>query len=272
MRRTKFIIICAIDVLIIILLIMAVMLIGKDKKGPVITIPSDIEYHSGITNKELLEGVTAVDKKDGDVSDTLIVKSVIKLSKGNNVKITYAAKDSHNNVTEKSITLTYDGSVNEKPTVKEEHTTKNESGDSAWDDKGTTPDNGENVTTDGAAGPGLEETSGEVPQETTSEVPQETTSGYPEGTTPVETVSPEAPVLYLTKIEDWIQKGSEVNWVKYVNDITDDKDDRDSLFRSIMIDDYPDMNTVGDYDVKFYCKDSDGNPSPKVILHIHIID
>ena len=39
-----------------------------------------------------------------------------------------------------------------------------------------------------------------------------------------------------------------------------------------MIDNYPDMNTVGDYDMQFYCKDSDGNFSPKITLHIHITD
>lgn len=234
---------------VVIALIICVLLLGGDSTGPVITVPSDLQYRSGMTDDELLAGVTAVDNKDGDVSDTLIVKSVIELSDGNNVKITYAAQDSSNNISVKSITLPYD---------------EGGRGNTSADDGETS---GEDVS---------EENPGDETDDTTDSIsdnqPGETTSAYPEETTPVETESAEAPVLYLTQIEDWIQKGSEVNWIRYVDDITDDKDDRNSLFQSIMIEDYPDMNTVGDYDMKFYCKDSDGNFSPRVTLHIHITD
>lgn len=234
---------------VVIVLIICVLLLGGDSTGPVITIPSDLQYRSGMTDDELLAGVTAVDSKDGDVSDTLMVESVVELSDGNNVKITYAAQDRSNNISVKSITLPYD---------------EGGKGDTSVNDGETS---GEDVS---------EEDPGDETDDTVDSVsdnqPGETTSAYPEETTPVETESAEAPVLYLTQIEDWIQKGSEVNWIRYVGDITDDKDDRNSLFQSIMIDDYPDMNTVGDYDMKFYCKDSDGNFSPRVTLHIHITD
>ncbi len=241
MKKSKILMIIAAAVLVVIL-VAAVIMIKGDGTGPSITIPSGIEYHKGMSDAELLKGVSAEDGKDGDVSDSLIVESVIILSSGDSVKITYAAKDKHNNVTRKSIVLPYDAPA-EKPTKGPEETT-----------------------------PAVKQESSKDVKNDTTPVQEETTTGYPEETTPVQTESPDAPVLYLTKIEDWIKKGSQVNWIKYVSDITDDKDERSSLFQSIMIDNYPDMNTVGDYDMKFYCKDSDGNFSPKITLHIHITD
>ena len=238
MKRSKILMIAAAAALLI-LLITAVVILKGDGTGPSITIPSGIEYHKGMSDSELLKGVTAEDSKDGDVSDTLIVESVIILSSGDSVKITYAAKDKHNNITQKSIILPYKAPA-EEPTKSPEATKPADNKESS--------------------------------KEANNETQEETTTGYPEETTPVQTESPDAPVLYLTKIEDWIKKGSQVNWIKYVSDITDDKDARNELFQSIMIDNYPDMNTVGDYDMQFYCKDSDGNFSPKITLHIHITD
>lgn len=241
MKRSKILMIAAAAALLI-LLITAVVILKGDGTGPSITIPSGIEYRKGMSDSELLKGVTADDSKDGDVSDTLIVESVIILSSGDSVKITYAAKDKHNNITQKSIILPYKAPA-EEPTKSPEVTKSADNKESSKEAGNETP-----------------------------HAQEETTTGYPEETTPVQTESPDAPVLYLTKIEDWIKKGSQVNWIKYVSDITDDKDERNALFQSIMIDNYPDMNTVGDYDMQFYCKDSDGNFSPKITLHIHITD
>lgn len=241
MKRSKILMIAAAAALLI-LLITAVAILKGDGTGPSITIPSGIEYHKGMSDSELLNGVTAEDNKGGDVSDTLIVESVIILSSGDSVKITYAAKDKHNNITQKSIILPYKAPA-EEPTKSPEATKSADNKESSKEAGNETP-----------------------------HAQEETTTGYPEETTPVQTESPDAPVLYLTKIEDWIKKGSQVNWIKYVSDITDDKDERNALFQSIMIDNYPDMNTVGDYDMQFYCKDSDGNFSPKITLHIHITD
>ena len=199
MKRSKILMIAAAAALLI-LLITAVVILKGDGTGPSITIPSDIEYRKGMSDSELLKGVTAEDSKDGDVSDTLIVESVIILSSGDSVKITYAAKDKHNNITQKSIILHYKASA-EEPTKSPEATKPADNKESSKEANNETP-----------------------------HAQEETTTGYPEETTPVQTESPDAPVLYLTKTEDWIKKGSQVNWIKYVSDITDDKDERNALF------------------------------------------
>ena len=184
MKRSKILMIAAAAVLLI-LLITAVVILKGDGTGPSITIPSGIEYHKGMSDSELLNGVTAEDSKDGDVSDTLIVESVIILSSGDSVKITYAAKDKHNNITQKSIILPYKAPA-EEPTKSPEATKSADNKESSKEAGNETP-----------------------------HAQEETTTGYPEETTPVQTESPDAPVLYLTKIEDWIKKGSQVNWIKH---------------------------------------------------------
>ena len=171
MKRSKILMIAAAAALVI-LLITAVVILKGDGTGPSITIPSGIEYHKGMSDSELLNGVTAEDSKDGDVSDTLIVESVIILSSGDSVKITYAAKDKHNNITQKSIILPYKAPA-EEPTKSPEATKPADNKESSKEAGNETP-----------------------------HAQEETTTGYPEETTPVQTESPDAPVLYLTKIED----------------------------------------------------------------------
>ena len=210
----------------VVLLVCLVLILKKDSIKPEITISGTIAYDGTQSDEELLKNVVANDNKDGDVTDTLVVKSIIILSSGKEAKITYAAKDRSNNVAIKSIVVPYTGTAkpiekpDEEPTTEEETTTKQK----------------------------------------------------PEETTPVETVSPDAPVLYLTQTTATFKKGADIKWVQYVSDIKDDKDDRSSLYRSIMIENYPDVNTPGEYDTYFYCKDSDGNFSPKVSLHIIITE
>ena len=68
----------AIDV--VLLVVCLVLYLGKDRKGPEIFFDEErqIEYTEGMDEALLLEGVTAVDEKDGDVSDSLLVEDVYK--------------------------------------------------------------------------------------------------------------------------------------------------------------------------------------------------
>ena len=51
------------------------------------------------SDAELLQGVTAYDPEDGDVTASLVVEGVSNIAKGDTVKVTYAAFDSRNHVT-----------------------------------------------------------------------------------------------------------------------------------------------------------------------------
>lgn len=75
------------------------MISQDDRIAPVITVPEEtILYEEGQDTKVLLEGVTAVDDIDGDVSDTLIVESIIQLQDEVSAQVVYFAKDKKNNV------------------------------------------------------------------------------------------------------------------------------------------------------------------------------
>jgi len=53
---------------IILIVTCVVLLLGRDRKAPVISFSeNDLIYYSGIDNEKLLQGVAAMDAKNGDV-------------------------------------------------------------------------------------------------------------------------------------------------------------------------------------------------------------
>ncbi|MBR3153446.1 MAG: hypothetical protein IKF10_00395 [Lachnospiraceae bacterium] len=91
---------------LILQLVLTVILVGavvfrvfsSDRNGPEIVLPdSEMVLTGSTTDAQLFEGLTASDETDGDVSDTLKLESVTKVS-DNLVLLVYAAKDKSNNV------------------------------------------------------------------------------------------------------------------------------------------------------------------------------
>ena len=76
------------------------LFITRDKTGPKIIVSEDREIAYGTDSDKtvLLDGVTAIDEKDGDVSDSLRVESVQNNEDGS-LEVTYSAVDDSNNVT-----------------------------------------------------------------------------------------------------------------------------------------------------------------------------
>jgi hypothetical protein len=70
-----------------------------DTTIPVITVENElIEVSFEATDEELLQGVTAYDEKDKDITDKVIVESVSKFYKTGVCKVVYAVCDSDNHV------------------------------------------------------------------------------------------------------------------------------------------------------------------------------
>lgn len=59
---------------------------------------NEIVYTAGDSYDGLLDGVTATDNKDGDVTESLVVESVYPNEDGQTATIVYVARDSRNNV------------------------------------------------------------------------------------------------------------------------------------------------------------------------------
>lgn len=75
----------------------------SDTKAPVITGDDQLlELSSGEPRSALLQGVSASDDTDGDVTDTLVVESVRLLRSDGTVTVTYAAFDAAGNVAKTS--------------------------------------------------------------------------------------------------------------------------------------------------------------------------
>lgn len=80
-----------------------------DQTGPVIEMDSNEAVIKIASDKEaLLEGVTAYDAKDGDVTDTLVVESVSKFLDNNRKIVTYAAFDSNGHVGKATRNVVYE--------------------------------------------------------------------------------------------------------------------------------------------------------------------
>lgn len=80
----------------------------RDTEGPVISFDKEVITASiEDSDMDLIKGVTAQDKIDGDVSDSLIIESVQRIE-GNECETVYAAFDHSNNVSKASRTVEYE--------------------------------------------------------------------------------------------------------------------------------------------------------------------
>ena len=86
--------------LVVFVAISGILYARSDRKGPEITFNSDHPLYDGLNTTLLLTDVTAVDETDGDVSDTLRIKSLMETE--DEILVIYMAKDQSSNITEKS--------------------------------------------------------------------------------------------------------------------------------------------------------------------------
>lgn len=82
----------------------AFLYLNLDRTAPAISFADEdrkLVYTEGMKEEELLEGVSAVDDVDGDVTDSVLIEKISEMADGN-VIVTYAALDSSNNVAKKT--------------------------------------------------------------------------------------------------------------------------------------------------------------------------
>lgn len=213
-----------------------VIKLTDDNQPPEIRIQEgEVTYTKGENYDTLLEGVTAMDNRDGDVTDSLLVEDVYPTTDGSSATVIYVARDSSNNIVKTTRTVAYAaGSDLTAETV--EDTTAEETETKTVSTPETT----------------------ETPTPTPSEEPEE---DLPEG----------SPRITLTTDEDTVERGESVNRIEYVESIEDDEDDTDELWRSIQIaGDELDTDTPGTYELIYYVIDSDGNQSNEATLTITV--
>ena len=220
-----------------------VIYIGKDRNGPEITVPQEeLTYVAGSDTSALLSGVTAVDDRDGDVTSTVTVESIIPNEDQTGASVIYVAKDSKNNVTKATRLISYAADAGQAAAQEAEAAAQQATQEAAAADQ--TAASGEDAQTadDGAA----------------------------QNEAAIAALPAESPRFYLTQYSVEVERGAELNRLGYVQDITDDKDSRDELYQGIQISGEVDTNTPGEYMLEYYVVDSDGNRSNEEVMTVTV--
>ncbi|MFR8033013.1 MAG: hypothetical protein ACLU6W_03205 [Lachnospiraceae bacterium] len=210
---------------------------GEDRNEPVIQFTEAIVYSPDMTREDLLKGVTATDQEDGDLSDRVVVESIVQSNGKDYVKVYYAVVDNSGNGVRIGREIPY--------------------ADDADRSEESLPDESAEETVNA-------EEAEETPAE---ETPAEETPA-PETAASSETA--EVPVLTMKTDQATLARGSAFVYQEYVESITDDKDAQNDLFRQLVINGTYDINTPGTYPLIFYTQDSDGNTSNEVTFTLII--
>jgi hypothetical protein len=201
----------------------------EDKLGPIITFTNqDFEYYGD--KSTIVEDVRAVDKQDGDVTDSILVESIQVLSSGDKVNILYVAKDSNNNVTKENRIVTYNK-------------------------EGSAPDKAEDDTNKDIMPNESVDTKDDADKEIDNKNSDEDDKDL------------ENPVIKLKTYSVTIPVDGYFNPMNYIEEATDDKDD---AWRHIHIVGNYDRQTPGTYPIEYSIIDSDGNMSNKEVLELVI--
>ena len=253
---------------------------ARDKKGPVIKLdPSVLEYYIGCSNEELLKGVTARDKKDGDVSSSLIVSKRILLSVGNMEVVSYVACDKTGNVTTSEVLFKAESDGTYKILSYESYHVDVENMYVSIDGEDTTikiQDIYEAPTEDSSSEEGsMEEQPGSSTDNgntnpTTPKDEDETTTKKPIDT------SSGKPVIVLKNTEITVTVGKKIktsDFISYIESIIDDVDSEDTLFRRVSLTNTSiSTNKAGVYTQGYYCYDTDKNRSETVYLTVKVVE
>ncbi len=213
--------------------ISVLLYMGQDRTPPQISIEdADITYTEGEPYTALMEGVTAEDDRDGDLTDGVFVDKVIPTGEDTAV-VYYGAIDSAKNVDTKSRKISY------IPTDR-----------------------------DGSAEQ-VAEAAGEAEGQQEPE-PQTQTEEGQEGQTAGLVPNGERPVLALSSTSATVAVGTAFDPMSVVQGMVDDKDSADVLSQRVMIDGTYDTTAAGNYSLSFYVMDSDGNTSDPVAFTLTV--
>ena len=234
----------------------ALVILSEDRSAPVISFPSEtVSYSSGMTDSELLEGVTASDNRDGDVTDSLRVGEILTSDDGSQVTVVYVARDAKNNIAQSSRVMEVKGSSNvSAPEYDSDSVTEPETTDEEMTDTNTQP---------------TVQVTPEPETEQTAEA-DANAAGMAENEAAIAALQPNAPIMYLTQYAVTVAAGSEFDALSYVENIEDDADSRDDLYMGIQINGSVDTAAPGTYELYYYVIDNDGNMSNQARLVVTV--
>ena len=210
------------------------LVVDRDKTGPVIAVPEDgsLTYVAGEDKKILLEGVTASDSEDGDVSDTLMIESI--RPNEDRAVVTYTAVDHSHNASKASCVVNYQTETEEEETIAGEKRLAD-----SEDEAEELQENSETK-----AQKDVEDAIADLPKE--------------------------SPRFRLSQHEVMLAVGEVFDYSQYISDITDDKDSREQLYGRIRLQGKVDTSKAGIYEISYFVVDSDKNQSNVEVLTVKV--
>ena len=238
---------------------------NQDRTAPEIKVDQSekIAYTEGEDYGKLLEGVTAQDDKDGDLTSEVFVEKVVPVSKKKAV-VYYGVTDKAKNVGTASREVTYQAAEDSDAAEDTAQDTASE------DTMQKTDEKSEKKTQKKSKKAKAKKTAEEKKAEDTAQdaaaadqqsVDQQSAALQPNGTRPAMKLAGEAKT---------IARGTSFNALNEVTDAVDDKDDRDTLFRGLHIDGNYNVNQAGSYTLQCYVQDSDGNTSDPITFTLTV--
>lgn len=240
---------------IVLLGISLFLYLGKDRTAPVITFAENpVSYEEGMDEALLLEGVTAMDAKDGDVSGSLLVEKIAGTT-GKEVIVTYVARDSANNVGKASRAFPVAGTYKDEDVIPVMVGVME--GESGTEESSVTEP--ETVTMSEEESSSAEDGEGRDEADAEPDRREEARQEEPEGE-PEPSAGPN-PVLVMSGDVVSTKVGTAPNWGQVIGAMSDDKDDYNTLYRNLKLEGHVDLGEAGEYPVTLYTVDTDGNRS-----------
>lgn len=222
----------------------------KDTVPPEITFEKKSIYYDGQDTSTLLNGVSASDDQDGDVTESVIISAIYPVSDQTGV-VVYAAKDAANNVTTQGRGFYYEGydaveAIGLSNAVQSDiaDIENTETADVQEEGSGDTEPESD---TQGSADGGLTEEAYEQMKETN--------------------LSQGIPFVRLLEHEVVIERGSTFNIYRYIAEAVDDVDTISTMLR---VRGSVDTTVPGEYEISVLAKDSSGNESNVEILKVTV--
>lgn len=223
----------------------------QDHTAPHIKVEeTTLVYEEGMEESQLLEGITAYDSVDGDVTARVVIEKIVTDIQKEKATITYGAVDSSGNISKDTRTIRMKVEEVEEPS-EEESTIEEHSNES----EGSTADN-KPVQTDKSEQNNKQEQTAKPTQKNKSE---QTTK--PAQTSAQTAGSKQGPSIKFRDNRVKISVGGKPAWVNIIEGLYDDKDDYVTLFKTIKVSGNYDKSKPGKYQVQVTVTDSDGNES-----------
>ena len=267
---------------IVLLTVCGVLFLGKDKNAPEILL-SNVDFVYAAETKEdvMFQGVTAIDREDGELTDSVVIEKIVTDMEKETATITYGVADSAGNVGKATCTVAME--VPEEVLVLEsdsETSTEDALAGEESEEVLQESDDSEAESEDGEASDSEEEVVGEenagnietslleeevADSEVQEEPEREALPTAGEAANRSQTVTskpnPGRPSMVLRTQEVTVKVGQAPAWVQLIEGLYDDKDNYETLLKSLQIKGEYEKDKAGTYDVTVTVTDAEGNES-----------